>query len=123
MFGHTTSKGCLMSSFRRKYEVLSRQITDNKSEANNDALKELEAIEKELAMKEEEINMVVALYKEVAALKEQVKNLKKRASQSSITVNPKPAVQTMNSSQAALHLTKLLRQIQNIQNQCSKSKA
>lgn len=77
----------------------------------------MEGIEKELTNKEEEINMVVSLYKEVAALKEQVKTLKKRASQSSVALNPKP-IPNMNSSQAALHLTKLLRQIQNIQTQC-----
>lgn len=108
--------------FYRKYETLSRQINDNKSEANSDALKELESIEKELTNKEEEINMVVALYKEVSALKEQVKTLKKRASQSSVALNPRPTVQTMNNSQAALHLTKLLRQIQSIQTQCNKGK-
>lgn len=113
------SLNCL---FHSKYETLSRQISGNKSEANNGAVKELESIEKELTNKEEEINMVVALYKEVSALKEQVKTLKKRASQSSVALNPKPAVQPMNSSQAALHLTKLLRQIQSIQTQCNKSK-
>lgn len=83
-------------------------------------MKELETIEAELTKKEEEINMVVALYKEVAALKEQVKSLRKRASQSTIGAN-KP-VEAMSGSKAALHLTKLLRQIQNIQSHCGKVK-
>lgn len=106
----------------RNYEALSRRIDDNKAEGNNNnsALKELENIEKELTKKEEEINMVVALYKEVAALKEQVKTLKKRASQSSIGLN-KP-VQIATSSKTALHLTKLLRQIQHIHSHCIKAK-
>lgn len=64
--------------------------------------------------------MVVALYKEVAALKEQVKNLRKKASQSTISLN-KP-MQIVNNSQAALHLTKLLRQIQHIHSHCNKTK-
>lgn len=63
--------------------------------------------------------MVVALYKEVAALKEQVKNLRKKASQSTVNLNKQSIV---NSSQAALHLTKLLRQIQNIQSHCNRTK-
>lgn len=78
-------------------------MNDNKAEANNDTLKELEMIEKELASKEEEINMVVTLYKEVSALKEQVKNLKKKASQPAVAANPVKQVNSnMANSQAAL---------------------
>lgn len=60
--------------------------------------------------------MVMTLYKEVLALKQQIKCLKQKTSQSSVTA---PEVKetasnfsTYNNPRAALHLTKLLRQIQ-----------
>lgn len=90
-------------------------VKDGKDEANEETAKELEKMEKDLNNKEEEITMVISLYKEVSALKEQVKNLKQQ-SQSTVTVIPKS--KPSNDSQAAVHLTKLLRQIQNYQSQC-----
>lgn len=51
-------------------------------------MKELERMDKELSHKEEEITMVMTLYKEVTSLKEQVKSLKQRASQCNIPQQP-----------------------------------
>lgn len=98
-----------------KYEKLCRKTTSDDEET----LKELEGLENELNKKEEEITMVMTLYKEVLALKQQIKTLKQRASQASVAlpeVNETASnFSNYNNPQAALHLTKLLRQIQNYQ--------
>lgn len=74
-------------------------------------------MEKDLNNKEEEITMVMALYKEVVALKEQVKTLKEKASQASVPVVPSQSsrYRDFKDPHTAVHLTKLLRQIQNYQ--------
>lgn len=97
-----------------KYESLLKVVKDGKEEATEETVKELEKMEKELNNKEVEITMVISLYKEVSALKEQVKNLKLQ-SQSSLTVNSKGSNKPYNDSPPAVHLTKLLRKIQNYQ--------
>lgn len=86
---------------------------------DEETLKELELLENELNKKEEEITMVMTLYKEVLALKQQIKCLKQKTSQASMTV---PEVKEIPSNfsnysnpKAAMHLTKLLRQIQTYQ--------
>lgn len=108
--------GCLIAYliFVRKYEDLNRHLNDGKLEANEDTLKELEKLEKELSNKEDEIAMVMDLYKEVAVLKEQVKTLKEKASQGSVAVqqNYAPSKHREAREYTAVHLTKLLRQIQ-----------
>lgn len=98
-----------------KYESFLKTVKDSKEEPSGETAKQLEKMEKDLNNKEEEITMVISLYKEVSALKEQVKNLKQR-SQSTLTAYPKS--KTYSDPQAAVHLTKLLRQIQNYQSQC-----
>ncbi|KAJ8967735.1 hypothetical protein NQ317_009797, partial [Molorchus minor] len=98
-----------------RYEHLSHKANPE----DTDTLKELEAMETELNKKEEEITMVMALYKEVLALKQQIKNLKARASQASINIQDQKEssvkFKEYNNPQAAFHLTKLLRQIQHYQ--------
>lgn len=79
-------------------------------------MKELEKMEADLGRKEEEITMVMSLYKEVIALKQQIKSLKEKASQSSVNANSSDLkFKEYNNPQAAFHLTKLLRQIQHYQ--------
>lgn len=90
---------------------------EGKQDTNENTVKELEKMEKELNNKEEEITMVISLYKEVSALKEQVKNLKQRTSQSTVGGNQKASTKTYSEPDAAVHLTKLLRQIKNYQSQ------
>lgn len=79
-------------------------------------------MERCLNNKEEEINMVMTLYKEVMALKKQVKNLKEKASMASLSLSvqqqlppqyhPVQQYRYYNDTHTAVHLTKLLRQIQ-----------
>lgn len=60
--------------------------------------------------------MVMTLYKEVLALKQQIKCLKEKASQASVTSHEVKETASnfsnYNNPQAAMHLTKLLTQIQ-----------
>lgn len=73
-------------------------------------------MEKILQNKEDEITMVMSLYSEVTALKQQVRVLKKRASQSTVLVSPYAQRQReYKDLNAAGHLTKLLRHIQQFQ--------
>lgn len=99
--------------FYRKYEELRKKVDESKGAANEETLKELEKMEKDLNTKEEEITMVVSLYNEVSALKAQVSNLKKRSSQS--TVDQKSLIKGYQDPEAAVHLTKLLKQIKSYQ--------
>lgn len=104
----------------RKYEQLAKQVNKNDDEASPDMLNELEQMEKALNKKEEEINMVMSLYTEVLALKDQVKRLRERThSQASIILTKNPSKATeYKEPKAVLHLTQLLRQIQNYQTHC-----
>ncbi|KAJ8959437.1 hypothetical protein NQ318_022129, partial [Aromia moschata] len=112
----------VLTNLHNEFESLNKRYEDLSQKANPDdaeTLKELESMETELNKKEEEITMVMALYKEVLALKQQIKTLKQRASQASLNVNdPKDSsakFKEYNNPQAAFHLTKLLRQIQHYQ--------
>lgn len=78
-------------------------------------MKQLEQMERCLSNKEEEITMVMSLYKEVLALKQQVKCLKEKASMASLSINmqqPYCMQQARHDPNSAVHLTKFLRQIQ-----------
>ncbi|CAH0545787.1 unnamed protein product [Brassicogethes aeneus] len=89
-----------------RYEELSKM-----GEAmNEENVKELQQLDVDLTAKEEEITMVMSLYKEVLALKQQVQTLKQKSSVASVGVAPKMA--DYNNPKAAFHLTKLLKQIQ-----------
>lgn len=78
-------------------------------------LKELEKMEMELNNKEEEINMVLNLYKEITALKDQVRVLKKKASAVSMRIPGGTEKQQYPEPVTAIHLSKLLRGVQNFQ--------
>lgn len=81
-------------------------------------IQELEKLEKNLNNKENEINMVMNLYKEVTMLKEQVKTLKVKASTGSVSGMNNSQTQQVRKERdqnTVLHLTKLLRQIQHYQ--------
>lgn len=71
--------------------------------------------------------MVMTLYKEVLALKQQIKCLKQRASQASVAIHEVKETSSNFSNysnpKAALHLTKLLRQIQTYQMRYKKGNA
>lgn len=86
---------------------------------NQETIKELEKLEVELTKKEEEITMVMTLYKEVLALKQQIKQLKEKRSQSSLVSKElqetKSKFKEYKNPEAAFHLTKLLKQIQHYQ--------
>lgn len=82
---------------------------------SSDVMQELEKLEKDLTCKENEITTVMDLYKEVTLLKEQVKTLREKASAGSIVESATPMVRKEREQNAALHLTKLLRQIQQYQ--------
>lgn len=86
---------------------------------NQTTIKELEKLEVELTKKEEEITMVMTLYKEVLALKQQIKQLKEKRSQSSLVSKElqetKGKFKEYKNPEAAFHLTKLLKQIQHYQ--------
>ncbi|KAK4872395.1 hypothetical protein RN001_014424 [Aquatica leii] len=96
-------------SLNTRYEMLSK--CDSKT--NPDNVKQLEEMENQLNQKEEEINMVMSLYTEVMALKDQVKKLKERTSCETIYTASSPEKKETG---ATMHLTHLLRQIQNYQN-------
>ncbi|GJQ83241.1 hypothetical protein Trydic_g8839 [Trypoxylus dichotomus] len=110
------------SYLNQQYDLLSKKLEELGSSASEETVKQLEQMERCLNNKEEEINMVMTLYKEVVALKRQVKQLKERASMASLTLNAQQQYpqhyQTMqpyrnyNDTHTAVHLTKLLRQIQ-----------
>lgn len=100
----------------RRYEDLSQV---NQSDGDDTTIKELERLEVELNKKEEEITMVMTLYKEVLALKQQIQQLRDKRSQSSLpskeTKETKIKFKEYNNPEAAFHLTKLLKQIQHYQ--------
>lgn len=75
----------------------------------------MEKLENKLTNKENEITMVMELYKEVTTLKEQVKTLKEKASAGSIAGSTKTQPRREREQNTVLHLTKLLRQIQHYQ--------
>ncbi|KAH1003556.1 uncharacterized protein LOC109544910 isoform X1 [Dendroctonus ponderosae] len=103
-------------SLNKRYEDLS-QI--NQSDGDDTTIKELERLEVELNKKEEEITMVMTLYKEVLALKQQIQQLRDKRSESSLpskaTKETKIKFKEYNNPEAAFHLTKLLKQIQHYQ--------
>lgn len=80
---------------------------------------ELEKLEKELNNKEQEITMVMTLYKEVMALKQQLKKLQQPSTATcpaSLTPsNTHQKIGEYTNSKTAFHLTKLLKQIQQYQ--------
>lgn len=81
-------------------------------------MEELTKLESDVNKKENEIKMVMDLYNEVTTLKEQVKTLKEKASSGSIagsTVLPSTQFRRDREQNTVLHLTKLLRQIQQYQ--------
>ncbi|KAL1516945.1 hypothetical protein ABEB36_000772 [Hypothenemus hampei] len=98
----------------KTYEDLYRR---NKVDPDDNSVKQLEKLEVEITKKEEEITMIMTLYKEVLALKDQVKQLKEKQSQSSLPSKDQNKAQfkEYNNPEAAYHLTKLLRQIQHYQ--------
>ncbi|XP_031355881.1 uncharacterized protein LOC116180163 isoform X2 [Photinus pyralis] len=98
-------------SLNAKYETLSKTSTN----AAPEVLKQLEEMDTQLNQKEEEIKMVMSLCTEVMALKDQVKKLKERASCEALSECK--ASDPKKEPNAALHLTQLLRQIQNYQKQ------
>lgn len=99
------------NSLNATYEALSKNSTN----AAPEVLQQLEEMDTQLNQKEEEIKMVMSLCTEVMALKDQVKKLKERASCEALT-ECKP-MDSKREPNAALHLTQLLRQIQNYQKQ------
>jgi DNA polymerase III delta subunit len=79
-------------------------------------MRELEILDKELNHKEEEIVMVMTLYKEVLALKQQVKSLKDRTSKENISVKSQPPkFNGYNNVTTAGLLNKLLQRVQHFQ--------
>ncbi|XP_022918653.2 uncharacterized protein [Onthophagus taurus] len=107
-----------------EYENLSNKIAEMGNQPDEELVKQLENMERCLSNKEEEITMVMALYKEVVDLKQQVKVLKIKASTASVTLSQQMQMQQVvqppqisrfrdyTDPLAAIHLTKLLRQIQ-----------
>ncbi|KAK9885846.1 hypothetical protein WA026_013725 [Henosepilachna vigintioctopunctata] len=94
-------------AMNRRYEDLSNRAVAG--DATQETIKELEELEEQLNKKEEEINIVMSLYKEVVTLKQQVRNLKKFGSAMSNT--PKRRRSEDYTSKTAQHITKLLQQI------------
>lgn len=101
--------------------MLSKRLEELGPDADEETVKQLEQMERCLNNKEEEITMVMTLYKEVMALKKQVRNLKEKASMASLSFvqqqfpqqfQPSLAHRHYNDTHTAIHLTKLLRQIQ-----------
>ncbi|GLV33872.1 hypothetical protein CBL_11244 [Carabus blaptoides fortunei] len=102
------------AQLNERYDELKMEV--NNGNGNQDVIHELEKLEKELQNKEDEITMVMTLYKEVMALKQQVRVLKKRASQSTVVVSPLHRhTRDYGERHAAGHLTTLLRHIQQFQ--------
>ncbi|XP_044254088.1 uncharacterized protein LOC123004745 [Tribolium madens] len=93
----------------KTYDELVKRNDEGK--ATPDALQQLEKLDNELNSKEEEIVMVMTLYKEVLALKQQVKTLKERASKESVSMhNQVPKIGGKNMETAGL-LNKLLQRL------------
>lgn len=79
---------------------------------NPETIKELEKLDSELNSKEEEIVMVMSLYKEVLALKQQVKSLKELASKDNISIRSQTSrFSTCNNMATAGLLNKLLQRV------------
>lgn len=88
----------------RKFNQLSR------NEQTPEVVLELEKLEKELNNKEQEITMVMTLYKELMALKEQMKKL-----QQPPTTTSHQKISEYANNKTTFHLTKLLKEIQRYQ--------
>lgn len=86
---------------------MSNQVSTG--EASKEAVDELQELEAQLNKKEEEITIVMSLYKEVIALKQQVKALTRYSAESNAYRQHRP---DDYSSRPAQHITKLLQQIQ-----------
>ncbi|XP_068911303.1 uncharacterized protein [Tenebrio molitor] len=98
----------------KTYDDLVKQNEEGK--ANAQTMRELEILDKELNHKEEEIVMVMTLYKEVLALKQQVKSLKDRTSKENISVKSQPPkFNGYNNVTTAGLLNKLLQRVQHFQ--------
>ncbi|XP_069688890.1 uncharacterized protein [Periplaneta americana] len=107
------------SRLNSKYEELQTGVTQDTVD-ETEAMKELEAMETELQAKEDEITVVMALYKEVISLKEQVRALRKRASSANFTnqtTRIRPHHITVRPPTVGVRLTKLLRVIQQFQDE------
>lgn len=101
---------------------MSKKLEELGPNADEETVKQLEQMERCLNNKEEEITMVMTLYKEVVALKKQVKTLREKASVASLSLSVQqqypqhlqqvPPYRAYNDTHTAVHLTKLLRQIQ-----------
>ena len=92
---------------------------------NEATLKELEDMESSLNNKEEEIKMVISLYREVAALKQQIKTLKLRTSMVSVSLEKHPTQSKFGEDvnpNTATHLTKLLKRIRMYQEDYSEKR-
>ncbi|KAF5283140.1 hypothetical protein FQA39_LY17398 [Lamprigera yunnana] len=76
----------------------------------------LQEMENKLNHKEDEINTVMSLYTELTALKGEMKRLKERESRDKINTHN---ISGKKSSTVALHLTKILREIQNYKKQAA----
>lgn len=101
-------------NFCRTYDELVKKNEENKSDPN--ILKELEKLDKELNSKEEEIVMVMSLYKEVLALKQQVKTLKSRASRENLSIKTDVSkFANINNAATAGLLNQLLQRVQHFQ--------
>ncbi|XP_018330478.1 uncharacterized protein LOC108740605 [Agrilus planipennis] len=98
----------------REYEDFADKIDKNEVENIEEAREQLDNMEKGLNNKEEEIQIVMALYKEVLALKEQVRKLKQRSTATVVSYYP-PKIPGVKDQNAIIHLTKLLKQIQSYQ--------
>ncbi|XP_044766479.1 uncharacterized protein LOC123322595 [Coccinella septempunctata] len=94
-------------AMNKRYETLSNQVAAG--EGSKEAVDELQELESQLNKKEEEITIVMTLYKEVLALKQQVKELTRRSAENNAFRQYRPEDY---SSKTAQHITKLLQQIQ-----------
>ncbi|XP_064214651.1 uncharacterized protein LOC103313194 isoform X2 [Tribolium castaneum] len=103
----------------RTYDELVKRNEEGK--ATPECLQQLEKLDNELNSKEEEIVMVMTLYKEVLALKQQVKTLKERASKESVSIHSQvPKIGGKNMETAGL-LNKLLQRLHYYQSHYKKT--
>ncbi|XP_045463348.1 uncharacterized protein LOC123673011 [Harmonia axyridis] len=94
-------------AMNKRFETLTNQVASG--EASKEATDELQELEEQLNKKEEEITIVMSLYKEVLALKQQVKTLTRSSAEINAYRQPR---HDDYSAKPAKHITKLLQQIQ-----------
>ncbi|XP_063920268.1 uncharacterized protein LOC135135193 isoform X2 [Zophobas morio] len=96
------------------YDELAKKT--ERGNAHPEVLKQLETLDKELNSKEEEIIMVMSLYKEVLALKQQVKTLKERTSRENVSIKSQQTkFNGCKNIATAQLLNKLLQRVQHFQ--------